>query len=175
MALSTKFEHPRWLLQKALWLPASKILAKESNILFFHSNCYQQKTILWKWPWLFTAIVKPKVLFWYHSEIAWPTVDGMVADWLMRSRVHVFLLTWILIKTISRKFHGLRTESFADSVKHRYLSKLHSGSRNKGGNWWFIFLITLHKKWSFPLTISSVNVTKSAVFCRFVHIYWKNS
>ena len=30
---------------------------------------------------------------------------------------------------------------------------------------------TLHKKRSFPLRISSVNVTKSAVFCGFGHIY----
>ena len=32
----------------------------------------------------------------------------------------------------------------------------------------------LHKKWSFPLRIFSVNVTKSAVFCGFGHIYWRN-
>ena len=30
----------------------------------------------------------------------------------------------------------------------------------------------MHKKWSFPLRISSVNVTKSAVSCEFGHIYW---
>ena len=32
----------------------------------------------------------------------------------------------------------------------------------------------LHKKWSFSLRISSVNVTKSTENCRFGHIYWKN-
>ena len=32
----------------------------------------------------------------------------------------------------------------------------------------------LHKKWSFPLRISSVNVTKSAASSRFNHIYWRN-
>ena len=31
---------------------------------------------------------------------------------------------------------------------------------------------TLHKKWSFPLGISSVNVT--TVSCGFGHIYWRN-
>ena len=35
-------------------------------------------------------------------------------------------------------------------------------------------LRTLHKKWSFPLRISSVNVTKSAVSCGFGHLYWRN-
>ena len=29
--------------------------------------------------------------------------------------------------------------------------------------------LSLHKKWSFPLRISSVNVTKSAVFCYLLH------
>ena len=33
---------------------------------------------------------------------------------------------------------------------------------------------SLHKKWNFPLAISSVNVTKSAVSCGFGHIYWRN-
>ena len=32
----------------------------------------------------------------------------------------------------------------------------------------------LHKKWSFPLRISSVIVTKSEVFCGFGQIYWRN-
>ena len=32
---------------------------------------------------------------------------------------------------------------------------------------------TLHKKWSFPFRISSINVTKSAVSCGFDHIYQK--
>ena len=32
----------------------------------------------------------------------------------------------------------------------------------------------LHKKWSFPLSISSVNVTKSAENCGLGHIYWIN-
>ena len=35
--------------------------------------------------------------------------------------------------------------------------------------------LTLHKKWSFPFRISSVNVTKSAGNCRSGHIYWRNS
>ena len=30
------------------------------------------------------------------------------------------------------------------------------------------------QKWNFPLRISSVNVTKSAGNCAFVHIYWRN-
>ena len=34
--------------------------------------------------------------------------------------------------------------------------------------------LTLHKKWSFPLTISSANVIKSAGNCGFGHICWRN-
>ena len=37
----------------------------------------------------------------------------------------------------------------------------------------FLFMV-LHKKWRFPLKISSVNVAKSAVSCGFGHIYWRN-
>ena len=37
-----------------------------------------------------------------------------------------------------------------------------------------IWKFTLHEKWCFPLRNPSVNVTKSAVFCRFGHIYWRN-
>ena len=32
----------------------------------------------------------------------------------------------------------------------------------------------LHKIWSFPWKISLVNVTESAVYCGFGHIYWRN-
>ena len=43
--------------------------------------------------------------------------------------------------------------------------------------WYFLFYLqdnALHKKWSFPLRISSVNVTKSEGNCGFGHIYWRN-
>ena len=34
--------------------------------------------------------------------------------------------------------------------------------------------VALHKKWSFSLRISFVNVTKSTVSCGFGQIYWRN-
>ena len=49
--------------------------------------------------------------------------------------------------------------------------------------WWKIFTVerlaasiyfSQHKKWSFPLRISLVNVTKSVGNCWFGHIYWRN-
>ena len=36
------------------------------------------------------------------------------------------------------------------------------------------FNYTLHKKWSFPLRISSLNVTKFALSCGFGDIYWRH-
>ena len=33
---------------------------------------------------------------------------------------------------------------------------------------------SLHKKWSFPLGISLVNVTKLTGICGFDHINWRN-
>ena len=38
----------------------------------------------------------------------------------------------------------------------------------------YILATSLRKKLSFPLRISSVNVTRFAVFCGFGHIYWSN-
>ena len=38
-----------------------------------------------------------------------------------------------------------------------------------------LWQLSLHKKWSFPLRISSVSVTKSAVSCGFGHIWWRNA
>ena len=37
-----------------------------------------------------------------------------------------------------------------------------------------LMVSALPKKWSFPLRIPSVNVTKSGVPCGFGHIYWRN-
>ena len=37
-----------------------------------------------------------------------------------------------------------------------------------------VFSVALHKKGSFPIRISLVNVTKSAGNCGFGHIYWGN-
>ena len=39
---------------------------------------------------------------------------------------------------------------------------------------WHRQLTSLYKKWSFPLKIAPVIVTKSAVSCGFGHIYWRN-
>ena len=41
-----------------------------------------------------------------------------------------------------------------------------------GGGW--ITLLPLHKKWSFLLEISRLNMTKSSVSCGFGHIYRRN-
>ena len=38
----------------------------------------------------------------------------------------------------------------------------------------YLLARTPHKKLSFPLRISPVNVTKSAVSCGFGHIYWRS-
>ena len=52
----------------------------------------------------------------------------------------------------------------------RWISKLFDIHRPTNRRRWR----SLHKKWSFPLRISSVNVTKSTITCGFGHIYWRN-
>ena len=41
--------------------------------------------------------------------------------------------------------------------------------------WQKLPIALLHKKWSFSLRISSINMTKSTVSCRFGHIYWRKT
>ena len=45
---------------------------------------------------------------------------------LMRGRVRIFLITQVLIKTMSIKFHALYAQSFGDLTKDRPFSKLDS-------------------------------------------------
>ena len=57
---------------------------------------------------------------------------------------------------------------------HNFLNDKHFLSPDMHTKEMLVFqrmLYTLHKKWSFPLRISSLNMTKSA----FGHIYWRNS
>ena len=52
-----------------------------------------------------------------------------------------------------------------------------AGGENNLHNFWVVsktWELPLHKKWSFPLRISSVNATKSAGNWEFGHIYWRN-
>ena len=37
-----------------------------------------------------------------------------------------------------------------------------------------LYALTLHKKWSFPLRVSSVNGTKLVISSEFGYIYWRN-
>ena len=60
----------------------------------------------------------------------------------------------------------------------RGTSRIHRHIKTLLNNYDGTFLqkqLTLHKKWSFSVRISSVNVTKSAVSCGFSYIYWRNS
>ena len=67
---------------------------------------------------------------------------------LTRSRVGIFLIRRILVKTMSRTLHGLSTKSFIGSLKYRY--EFFNGSRNmflnlSERNQFIIFLIMLPK------------------------------
>ena len=76
------------------------------------------------------------------------------------------LLRWTMERSLDAIPHSIRPV-----VQMLYEWKLVS--------WFFEFpsnekLMTLHKKWSFPLRISLVNMAKSAVYCGFGHIRWRN-
>ena len=52
----------------------------------------------------------------------------MVFVCLMSSCVQVFVLKWILVKTISRKFQLPYAKRVGDSAKDRYSLRFHDGS-----------------------------------------------
>ena len=54
----------------------------------------------------------------------------------------------------------------------RKIFHIFGSNQRSAFNLWFTD--SLHKRWSFPLRVFSVNVTKSTVFCGFGHIYWRN-
>ena len=87
--------------------------------------------------------------------------------------------TWIRLKIISWD-KLLRVFDFRNNVKFKFLfaylfiKKMNSWNYRHISIVIWLKYISLHKKWSFPLRISSVNLTKSAVSCGFGHIYWRN-
>ena len=74
-----------------------------------------------------------------------------------------FRLIWRLLITSSMKDHTTLIKHF----------KFLSGSFHCVRVTEYLFTFTLHKKWSFPWSIASVNVTKYVGNCGFGHIYWR--
>ena len=56
------------------------------------------------------------------------------------------------------------TMIFQDYIIERIMGKVYCKVQGK----------SLNEIWSFPLEISSVNVTKSAEICGLGHFYWRN-
>ena len=92
----------------------------------------------------------------------------------------VFL--WIWQNFLEHHFYRTHLVAASDSVKHLWWTAFTKKVKdwktdflvlkrfNKSSKSCFEFILTLHKKWGFPLRISSVSVTKSPVSCRFGHI-----
>ena len=92
----------------------------------------------------------------------------MVSVSLMRSRVHIFLSIRILVKILSREFHGIYDKSSRDSEKKRFLIKItENGSMGKIRNileMFFIFPIILSKLVWYELKIwRNEEILKSSI------------
>ena len=77
-------------------------------------------------------------------------------------------------KTSENIWAGRRLSLRFQQLRHAEAKKCLQKKRKKENH------LALHKRWSFSLRISSVSVTKSAVFCGFGRIYrinpqWKTS
>ena len=101
--------------------------------------------------------------------------DPMCSDPLLY--LSCFCIQFKLINDLQHHFfNGLALHylfDFSRFLCFRHVSLL----TNENSSWLiskFVSTLALHKKWSFPLRISSVNVTKSGVSCGFDHIYWRN-
>ena len=77
-----------------------------------------------------------------------------------RMLLHFF--SWLLIVKASLKVWKVFIKQY-HPWDRRFYEKIHIHIQQ-----------SLHKKWCFPLRISAINVTKSAVSCGFGHIYWRN-
>ena len=76
-------------------------------------------------------------------------------------------------------FTNITDPKIPNILKTCYVNYIPHGSQYQTKSIYYLSSIsdkddTLHKKWSFPLTIPSENVTESAVSCGFGHIYWRN-
>ena len=78
----------------------------------------------------------------------------------------LFDTTNYITNVISKVLLKLRSKPILNKTIELYVKDLADTT-------WSI-IISVHKKWSFPLRIFCVNVTKSTVSCGFGHIYWKN-
>ena len=123
----------------------------------------------------------------YRKPPMLESLFNKVAD----SQAYKFIKKWCQYQCFSTNFvnflralpgnYFLKESSFYPSkhlVEGNFISKFAQGifyfSTNFHHNLSILELYTLHKKWSFPLRISSVNVTKSAGNWVFGHIYWTN-
>ena len=105
-----------------------------------------------------------------------------------REIFHTFLTTWGNSMKFSGKMWFTKNQGFPFSLEHKLFKKPQGGRESEidlSLSHFRVKSITstkfidnetvlLHKKWSFPLRISSINVTQSAVSCGFGHIYWRN-
>ena len=66
----------------------------------------------------------------YKGRVGGLTVNHPALLGLMRSRVPIFLLTGIPVKTMLKKCLGLCTKGFDDSAKDLHFLRFHNGTRN---------------------------------------------
>ena len=95
-------------------------------------------------------------------------IDEKRTQWMLGTKVKVLYVSWNHPETVFHEMPWKKNFTVYPSLNNAHVCL-------KIGD---IVLLkdihTLHKKWSFPLRISSVNVTKSAGICGFSHIYWRN-
>ena len=96
---------------------------------------------------------------------------------------NILLITFLVMERV--KLNVVFITSVTTLMTHYNIRTEQLNNNSRISFWWYSYrnwnkhfhinlATVLHKKWSFPLRISSVSVTKSAWNCGFGHIYWRN-
>ena len=109
------------------------------------------------------------IIFFYYIRLKVSFLRFLFRSWVFKYLWKVFLLYYYVETTIWKISCGSWRECY-------FWLHLVSSSKIVGKSESIIRgVFTLRKKWSFPLRVYSVNVTKSAVSCGgFCHIYWRD-
>ena len=78
--------------------------------------------------------------------------------------------SWVILKEFYYRFFSVNDTKFFRTISEVHLEPSQTFKMEV-----YMVIWPLHKKWSFPLRISPVNVTKSTGNCGFGHTCWKNS
>ena len=154
-----------------------KLLCEKRKVCKLIALCLKKRQFKTHKSKLLHDQITHKVIFENHSLlIVWVYTCYQKTDWIYH--LWAILLTKCYVAFLKlksqRNIWTITSWEFLKKIyfkKHRHV--FHSREWFDHALFHLLWVFTPQKRWSFPLRISSVNVTKSAGNCRFGHIYWR--